>query len=532
MNARYTLPILIGLTVTGISAAYLLYLLLRKDEDDFSAHMQRVRTSRPIVIEVKIPKDCVGVVIGRGGSSVKDIQEKTDTRIIFKDELGNDQYRICVIQGNREGTQLAESLIHDIILNQPLIESHEMFVPQRACGRIIGRNGDTIRSISRASNAKIIVEGSSGDTREFVAARRVIIKGTTEQIALAKSMIEEKVIEDIEVREKIHESLEKRSPRKRAGPQYLMLADAVEDEQTKQHNTESLLDTGKNGFLEVYVSAVEHPGRFWVQVIGPKAVELDHLVEEMTEFYRQEENRECHTLREVVVDQLVAAPYSHDDKWYRARVTGVTLDDYEVEESQVALYYLDYGDSDTCRKKELCSLRADFLKLRYQAIECSLAKVKPIEGGWTDEATDLFEDLCHVAQWRALISRVDSFKEREHCERESSPIPVVDLYDTSGAQDICVADELVKQGYATWEKSHKEEQQRIVGKQSQQLQTVCSEDILPGKKNNVVVDAAGGQNSTVSGNCKKMKSVMPDAGLRAPEGLWDEYDSEGGLEMG
>jgi tudor domain-containing protein 2 len=83
-------------------------------------------------------------------------------------------------------------------------------------------------------------------------------------------------------------------------------------------------------------------------------------------------------LAQVVVDQLVAAQYSHDDKWYRARVTGVTLDDYEVEESQVSLYYLDYGDSDTCRKKELCSLRTDFLKLRYQAIECSLAKVKPM----------------------------------------------------------------------------------------------------------------------------------------------------------
>jgi tudor domain-containing protein 2 len=78
----------------------------------------------------------------------------------------------------------------------------------------------------------------------------------------------------------------------------------------------------------------------------------------------------------VAVDQLVAAPYSHDDKWYRARVTEVKLDDYEAEESQVALYYLDYGDSDMCCKKELCSLRADFLKLRYQAIECSLAKVK------------------------------------------------------------------------------------------------------------------------------------------------------------
>lgn len=79
----------------------------------------------------------------------------------------------------------------------------------------------------------------------------------------------------------------------------------------------------------------------------------------------------------MTVDQLVAAPYSHDDKWYRARVTELVPDDYDIEESQVTLYYLDYGDSDTLRKKEVCSLRADFLKLRYQAIECSIAKVKP-----------------------------------------------------------------------------------------------------------------------------------------------------------
>jgi hypothetical protein len=40
----------------------------------------------------------------------------------------------------------------------------------------------------------------------------------------------------------------------------------LQDEGTKRHNTESLLDIGKDGLLEVYVSAVEHPGRFWVQV--------------------------------------------------------------------------------------------------------------------------------------------------------------------------------------------------------------------------------------------------------------------------
>jgi len=501
MSARYYVPILVGLTVTGLSAACLLYLLFRKDEDGLDFHVQRIRTSRPSFIEVKVPHDYVGAIIGRGGSTIKDIQEKSNTRIIFKRKQETDAFQVCVIQGNQEGVQLAESLIHDIIVNQPLIESSEIFVPQHMVARLIGRNGDTIRNISRTSNAKIIVEGSSFNGRE--PFRRVIIKGMTEQIALAKSLIEENVTEGIVVREKIQESLDRRSPRKSMGPQYLMSAEALEVAQAKQHNTECLVVTGKDGLLEVFVSAVEHPGRFWVQVIGPHAVELDHLVEEMTEFYKQEENRECHALQEVSVDQLVAAPFSHDDMWYRARVTEVTLDDYDVEESLVAVYYLDYGDSDTRRKKDLCSLRADFLKLRYQAIECCLAKVKPVEGDWTDEAIELFGDLCHVAQWRVLMSRVDSYKERKQGEREGSPIPVVELYDTSGTQDIFVAEEMVKQGYATWEQDAAEDQQINMAAQLGQLPTDSTEAASSGTESNTVVGVTEGQDVIESGDCKK-----------------------------
>ena len=453
MNAKAVVPLVFGLTVAGASAAYLLYLFLKRDEDDLSAldsNLPRIKTSRQTQIEVKIPKECVGVVIGRGGITIKGIQEKTDTKIHFKDELETEQHRVCIVRGTGEGAQLAEYLIHDIILNQPLIETQEIFVPQYACGRIIGRNGENIRSISRTSNAKITVEGTGAN--ELGNDRRITIKGTAEQIQVAKSLIDEKIAEDAEARGRIRENLEKRSPRKRLGPQYLMSAEQVE-EQVRRHNTESLLATGKDGFMEVYVSAVEHPGRFWVQVIGPRAVELDHLVEEMTEYYKQDINRELHQIKEITAEQVVAAPFSHDDKWYRARVTEVTLDDYDVEDSQILLYYLDYGDSDTRRKKDVCSMRTDFLKLKYQAIECSLAKVKPQGDVWTDEAIDLFEDLCHVAQWRVLIARVDSHKERERGQREGSPIPLVELYDTSGTQDICMGEELVKQGYADWEKA-------------------------------------------------------------------------------
>lgn len=42
-----------------------------------------------------------------------------------------------------------------------------IYTLQHACGRVIGRNGDNIRNVSRVSNAKIIVAGSSTDTREL-----------------------------------------------------------------------------------------------------------------------------------------------------------------------------------------------------------------------------------------------------------------------------------------------------------------------------------------------------------------------------
>jgi transcription antitermination factor NusA-like protein len=43
-------------------------------------------SSRPVAIEVRIPADQVGAIIGRGGENIKEIQRKTKTRIDFKDD--------------------------------------------------------------------------------------------------------------------------------------------------------------------------------------------------------------------------------------------------------------------------------------------------------------------------------------------------------------------------------------------------------------------------------------------------------------
>lgn len=57
------------------------------------------------------------------------------------------------------------------------------------------------------------------------------------------------------------------------------------------------------------------PSRFWLQIVSPKATELDQLVEEMTEYYGKEANRELHVLEKVEKGDLVAAIFKYDNKW-------------------------------------------------------------------------------------------------------------------------------------------------------------------------------------------------------------------------
>ena len=82
----------------------------------------------------------------------------------MKDELSTDDYRIAAISGNPDDVKLAEILIYQIIANQPKLETMEMLVRAVFIGRIIGKNGETIRSIQDRSRCKIKVEHGQMDS--------------------------------------------------------------------------------------------------------------------------------------------------------------------------------------------------------------------------------------------------------------------------------------------------------------------------------------------------------------------------------
>lgn len=434
-----SLAVVLGVSAFGFTS-YLLYLLLRRDHEDERLDSYS-RTSNYKTVEVKVPKDVVRSLIGRNGSNIKQLQEQSNTRINFKDCEGTKE-KLCIIRGSVESCHIAYNLIQEFINNQPILESEDFWVPVGCVKNIIGRGGEKINEIRSLSGAKLTIV----DDERGLTSRRVTIKGTREQINVARSIIEEVVQTSQHSQQIIHESLSKREPRLPSrSPEVLKKIETPKCERM------SPIPGQPDNQFEVYVSAMESPSKFWLQIVGPKATELDCLVEEMTEYYGKPENRSQHTLYEINAGDLVAAIFQYDNKWYRAEVLETR---YNSEEKVAKLYYVDYGDTDMVPCKDLYELRTDFLRLHFQAVECFLAKVEPAGDSWSEEAVDRFEELSHVAQWKKLSARINGYtvKEKTRAKREGSPVPGIDLYNVTNDQDIDIAQDLVKSGFAVFKK--------------------------------------------------------------------------------
>ncbi|KFQ03052.1 Tudor domain-containing protein 5, partial [Leptosomus discolor] len=86
-------------------------------------------------------------------------------------------------------------------------------------------------------------------------------------------------------------------------------------------------------------------------------------------------------------------------RWYRVIIHRV-INDQEVE-----VFYAYYGNLDIVQKSWLRFLKEwCYLKLPAQAIPCSLACIKPVEGTWSNAATLLFKELCG---FKLLLGLVD-----------------------------------------------------------------------------------------------------------------------------
>lgn len=459
-----TVPIIIGISLLSIGGAYIYTILKKKKEqigkpnDERSlnskiAKLVRMMSKEEIkVVEITLSNKVVPLVIGRKGFTLRHIQESTNTEIQFQDKDGSHQ--MCKIRGTEAGIRAAEDLIMQEASRQ-VTQTEEMIVPQTACGKILGRCGDELQEICRKSMAKVWIEG----TRTLGENRRIMITGTQKQINAAKSLIEKKVRDDADFR-KSQEQLDiRREPRIRTPPSSVTATPIPRE--VIPPTIEKLKSTSSCNQLEVFVSAVVSPSRFYLQLVGPQSSELDHLVETMTQYYNQQDSRNLHRIRKPNLGQIVAAEFNADGKWYRAEVIAILPNEFKPGEIVLDLFFVDYGDNQYIKPSDVYELLPNFLALRFQAIECFLAHVEPNnvvssttgEEEWDPLAITRFEELTHAAQWKKLLSRIATYKKKDHRgsheNREGSPIPGVELYDAmADGNDVNIAIELVNEGLA------------------------------------------------------------------------------------
>ncbi|XP_053134509.1 tudor and KH domain-containing protein isoform X2 [Hemicordylus capensis] len=471
----------LGIPASG-AILYILYRRYRESQDERLTFVGE----EEMEIEVKVPKDAVRLLIGRHGATIKQLRRDTHARIEVDLEDSHEE-RLLRIYGSPVQVCKAKAAIHQIIAeNLPVTE--QIRVPQRAVGRIIGRGGETVRSICRNTGAT--VDCSRDEEGPLSLMRLITISGTHKQVKAAKQLITEKLSEDEAFQKKLAQSALGRSQRKHPlgtrkeeaakqpeRPPWLngeasgrppspcrdgaggKLPDYSPDEPQELRSGEGSPEESLSGaswpssafelpspdfsfhaneYLEVFVSATENPNHFWIQIIGSRTLQLDKLTCEMTQYYG---SGSCLSdLPSVHVGDIVAAPYPEDCSWYRATILG------PLENGNLDLYYVDFGDNGAMPLEKLRPLRSDFLSLPFQAIQCSLAGIAPAGGHWEEAALDEFERLTHCARWKPIVAKISSY-----VPSGSSTWPHIQLYNTTtSGQNVNIGEELVRLGYAVW----------------------------------------------------------------------------------
>ncbi|KAH0977635.1 hypothetical protein GBA52_027354 [Prunus armeniaca] len=162
--------------------------------------------------KITIPNGKVGVIIGKGGETIKQLQLQSGAKIqITRDSEADlsSLTRDVDLTGTSEQISRAEQLISDVIAEadaggsappstnqgfnsiQPGTEQFVMKVPNNKVALIIGKGGETIRNMQSKSGARIQVVPLHLPPGDMSAERSVYINGVTEQIEAAKELVNE-----------------------------------------------------------------------------------------------------------------------------------------------------------------------------------------------------------------------------------------------------------------------------------------------------------------------------------------------------
>ncbi|KAI1713773.1 KH domain-containing protein [Ditylenchus destructor] len=145
--------------------------------------------------EVMVPRSSVGIIIGKGGETIKRLGAESGAKIQFKaDDDPNSQERYAILQGTPEQINRATQLINELVIrNTPsatATDACHMHVPANKAGLVIGKGGETIRQICGETGAHVEL---SREPPPNPNEKVFVIKGTPYQIQHVQHIIRMRV---------------------------------------------------------------------------------------------------------------------------------------------------------------------------------------------------------------------------------------------------------------------------------------------------------------------------------------------------
>lgn len=157
---------------------------------------------------VHVPNDMVGKIIGKGGATIRQLQDLSGAHVdVAKAPLGNEPTRRVTLTGSYEQVEKCNEYIEMKLAGQslpgatggmgapgmaPIMSDSEMRVqiPNDMVGKVIGKGGETIRSIQDQSGAHMDI---AKECAPGMSTREVTIKGSPAQMAYCNLLLQQKL---------------------------------------------------------------------------------------------------------------------------------------------------------------------------------------------------------------------------------------------------------------------------------------------------------------------------------------------------
>jgi len=343
---------------------------------------------------------------GKGGS---------DTTVTPPDSINGTEAMVAQLQVQYGSYTAYSKSMGTVMPHQPMI--YEFEIPQLIVGRLIGRFGAYVNKIKHASGATIFIKRHPSSDRNKICA----VEGVAHEIEAAVKMIRQ------------------RFPLK-GYPNLTM----------EQINSQELVPTPNISFIpnnrihliegvinDVSVSCVMDLDHIFLQQpTHPTFPVLARLHEALKALYEQP-NGAPQLVRPFNPGVICVTKIGSSD-WVRAEVVII-----HEEKDLVTAKLVDVGGYVQVPIDVLRQIRVDFVTIPFQATECRLANIAPVneKEGWSEEAVNFFRIIC---QGQVLQAHVVGY-----CNRDGTTL--INLYKPNGnANHILINDQMVMHNYAKW----------------------------------------------------------------------------------